>query len=331
MEEHPNKFEWTLLIIFVMSAIGIFYFRVITPISEINQLATVLLSVFEILLALYIGYFLQRLDSIRQSRESLKKYGFLAYRRITDIKRSINRLFNEIARINKYLPEDKTNEVKLLRSILEGTYDTVESSILDWADIIGEEISKKDKIEKLKEELATGISQVNLSEEDKKNLDDIKKQLDRLTSEIPLSLKNNPINEATGMHYEAYFEDSAKRDGGITLFVRTFNDPSQEFIEEIFNKQPFTFFFTYERAEAIGCLILDKDKNAIGMIENPIVPYEKKNYIQALATVFWFLDADRQERSAPTYQFENLKFTGITNNGILTMQLPTEAGFAPWG
>ena len=136
MEEKPSKYEWVILIIFVVSAILIFMYRVNIPASDVSQLTTVLLSTFEILFSLYVGYFLQRLDSAKQSRENLKKYGFLAYRRIMDIKKSIDRLFSEIDKINKNYTKDKGSDIGILRSILEGTFDTVESSILDWVDII---------------------------------------------------------------------------------------------------------------------------------------------------------------------------------------------------
>ncbi|MDP1547657.1 MAG: hypothetical protein Q8L87_16740 [Anaerolineales bacterium] len=277
MEEKTNKFEWTILIIFIISALGIIYYRINTPASEVNQLTTVLLSTFEVLLSLYVGYFLQRLDSIKRSRESLKKYGFLAYRRIMDIKKSINRLFNEIARINKYLPDDKATEVKVLHSILEGTFDTVESSVLDWLDIIGEEIKKKEKIEKLEEELTAGKSQVNLSDSDKKNLEEIKGQLEKLRAEIPLALKiDDRIKEDRQVAYLDTILGGAKSDGSITLYAKiSLEIPlSAEDERSIREGSPFLLKPSY-RSMNLFLDVYSKDMRRIGFVV-PSIEYDRE-------------------------------------------------------
>ena len=132
--------------------------------------------------------------------------------------------------------------------------------------------------------------------------------------------------------YSVYFESSARRDGCVTLYIKPFIDISQENIERILSQQTFSFSFISERNESVGCFVREKDGNAIGTIENPLNSYGKKTYIQSLHTVFWFLDHNDQDRKATNYKFDNLKYIGVTNDkSMIIMQLPVEAGFAPWG
>jgi len=63
-----------------------------------------------------------------------------------DIRKSIDRSLSAIDKMSKNYPKEKTNDIEILRSMLEGTFDTVESSVLDWSEIIGEEINKKEKV-----------------------------------------------------------------------------------------------------------------------------------------------------------------------------------------
>jgi hypothetical protein len=291
MEEKPNKFEWTILIIFIISALGIIYYRINTPASEVNQLTTVLLSTFEVLLSLYIGYFLQRLDSIKRSRESLKKYGFLAYRRIMDIRKSISRLFDEIARMNKYLPEDKTNEVRILHSILEGTFDTVESSVLDWVDIIGEDLSKKEKVDRLQESLAVSELQLKSSEVDTKRIEDIKKELEQLKSEIPSALQvsnyGDDIEKQKFIFYTNYLTNFIGRDGFVRLVVKIiWGVPlSQDEEQEISTGYPYLLRIS----RRFGNPVIDvytKDKRKIGHLISPINEHENKPFLFALENTF---------------------------------------------
>ena len=91
MKEKPSIFEWVAFWLFVALEIIILVLRIISPTAISNQTENVLYSAFEIILSLYIGYFIQRVDSMKQFEDRLKQYGFSAYRRIMDIRKSIDR------------------------------------------------------------------------------------------------------------------------------------------------------------------------------------------------------------------------------------------------
>ena len=103
MKEKPSIFEWVAFGVFVVFEIVLFVMRIIRPTAETNETENVLYSTFEIVFSLYIGYFIQRIDSMRQFQGRLKQYGFSAYRRIMDIRKSVDRSINAIDRMYKNL------------------------------------------------------------------------------------------------------------------------------------------------------------------------------------------------------------------------------------
>jgi len=60
-------------------------------------------------------------------------------------------------------PKEKMVELDLLKSITVVMNYTVQSSISDWSDIIGEEVRKKDRFEELQKEQQLLKSQLTLS------------------------------------------------------------------------------------------------------------------------------------------------------------------------
>ncbi len=335
MKEKPSLFEWVAFGVFIILEIVIFGMRIIRPATEMNQAENVLYSTFEIVFSLYIGYFIQRIDSIRQFQVSLKNYGLSAYRRIMDIRKSVDRTLSQIERISVEYPKDKTSDIQALRLILEGTFDTVESSVLDWGDIIGEEIEKKEQANLLQEKLAKSEEKVNLSAEDKKNIEELRSELNKVVSELPLALRNESltkeIENQNTIFYGNYFEFSVRQDKCLTLYIKLDIDPSEESIRKIMDSQPFFFLISFD-AEKVQCLVFDKDKSVIGQVINPIAPYDNKYYLTVLRQVFWYLSYFDQDDTKPFYKLSNFRYARLTENkSTMILQLPIEGDFTPFG
>jgi len=336
MKEKPSIFEWLILFVFVVLEIVIFWLRIVTPPSELNQLDNVLYSSFEVIFSLYIGYFLQRIDSVRQFQESLKRYGLSAYRRIMDIRKSVDRSIIQIDKMNKDYPKDRVNDIDVLRHILEGTFDTVESSVADWGDIIGEEIRKKERADLLQEKLAKSEERFNLSADDKKTIEELRSELNKINSELPLALRGDNINkeieQQNEIFYAHYLESSITRDKYMTLFIKPNLDITEENVRKIIGMQPFFFHISYAGMGTMECLVYDKGKNEIGYVVNPIIPHDKRYYVSELQVAFKFLDLQDKESQIPIYKLSDLKYAGITNDGsMLIMQLPIEGAYYPRG
>jgi hypothetical protein len=65
--------------------------------------------------------------------------------------------------------------------------------VLDWGDIIGEEIKKKERANLIEDTLAKNEERLNLSETDKKTIQELRRELNKINSELPLALKGDVI------------------------------------------------------------------------------------------------------------------------------------------
>jgi hypothetical protein len=294
MKEKPSIFEWVAFWVFVVLEIVLFVMRIMRPTIEINQTENVLYSTFEIVFSLYIGYFIQRIDTMRQFQERLKQYGFSAYRRIMDIRKSIDRSLTAIDQMNKNYPKDKTNDMDILRSMLEGTSDTVESSVLDWSDIIGEEINKKAKADQLEEVLKISETRSILGEETQINLAEIRMELEKLKSEIPAVLQTNYSGQEETMSYKRDLEYTMLREQFITLDVQhdidfRYSSDTEPFSDaekpKIISGEPYLLKRGYRRYSPVVD-VYGKDKQKVGIVTHVIGPVAGVSLLNALMDSF---------------------------------------------
>lgn len=334
MKNKPGIFEWITFLIFIILEVVLVILRLVSPASETSQAENVLFSTFEIVFSLYIGYFIQKIDSAKQFQESLKQYGLSAYRRIMDIRKSVDRTIIQIDRIGKNYPREKLNEIDALRLILEGTFDTVESSILDWGDIIGPEIQKKERAELLKDELEKSQEKLNLNQADRETIEGLRRELNKINSELPLALKSNGMSKEREFEqlssYMDYFEDSVYRNRSVDLYILLGDNFSAETFEKFISTEPI-FCMMYE---GIGwCPVTGKDgaNNQIGELVNPRTTLTRgedmKIYLSALQSLLNWMklnDKESQIRSSePIYKLENLRYLSSKEDGrTVIVQLP---------
>jgi len=104
------------------------------------------------LFSIAIGWVLQRIQSRDDFRKSIKQFAISAYRRILDIEKAVSRLSGVLIDDTVKRSPDEVIRMKALYKLVEGISDTVNSSAADWADILDQEIKKKDKIQELEEQ-----------------------------------------------------------------------------------------------------------------------------------------------------------------------------------
>lgn len=344
MKEKPSIFEWVVFWIFIAVEIAIFVSRIIRPVAEIDQAENILYSTFEIIFSLYIGYFIQRLDSMRRFQESLKDYGLSAYRRIMDIRKSVDRTISQIERMSVDYPKERISDIRALRLILEGTFDTVESSISDWGEIIGQEIKKKERAEIIQEELEKSQEKPNLSEADKETIAALRGELNRINAELPLALKGlslgKQLEDQKQAFYINYFETRVNSDMYITLHIRIDSDLvggelerqlSDEEVNRIIDSQPLFCNVIMTDIETVNCLVYDKDKNQIGFVVNPLSDYELdyKYYVSELQLALSEMGFWDAESKIPLYKLTNLRYAGKSSYRTLILHLPVERDYHP--
>lgn len=340
MKDKPSIFEWIVFFLFILLEISIFSMRILGMNSETTQIETILYGTFEIIFSLYIGYFVQRLDSARQFQESLKRYGLSAYRRIMDISKSIDRTINQIEKIRKNYPVEKTSDLDVLRSILEGTFDTVRSSISDWGEIIGEEIRKTERAYQLEGELKN-LEKEKKDEKTNTYVENLKVELDSIRSQLLLPTSEIALSgtlEKQGF-YSTYFEATGKRDGFIPLYIKPAFDYSSINVKDVFEKQPFSFILSDNLNDTVECYVSNNEGFFLGNIQNPMGFFDDTPYIKTLRRILIHMKLDSSGKEVSEdeiyeYKLSNLEFIEISNDGLIKFHLLLPnggAGFAPWG
>jgi hypothetical protein len=213
-----------------------------------------------------------------------------------DIRKSVDRSIIAIDKMKQNAQEIKFADLNILRSMLEGTFDTVESSVLDWSDIIGEEIDKKVKADRLEEVLKISETQSKLGEESQVNIKEIRDELEKLKSEIPAVLQTDYLRknfeEERSRFYTLQYLEQMQT--GKRVYLSVLNDlgtPLQnEKKEQIINGQPYLLKRTI-RNNRIAVDVYDKDKQRLGTLIN--YTYGKLEtdgdiYLRVLFNVFDF-------------------------------------------
>jgi len=157
---------------------------------------TALYSALELLLGMAFSLFLARIVTKREFEESLKRFGFSAYRRARDIERIVGRIMSETARMRRSYASDKAHELDLIGTMATDIADTVQSSIADWAEVIGEELRKEKELsvlrkqeQELQQESRGKTDQVQTEDsETQKELEALREQISLLEAQIPSPL-----------------------------------------------------------------------------------------------------------------------------------------------
>lgn len=278
MSKKFRNSEYALAIIFGLGSIAVFTLEIylIADNFQSTQLEKGLFGVLEFGLAVGFGWALQRIDSRKQFQESLKSYALSAHRRIRDIEKSINRLINTIDIMRSRNSQNIFNELDALRLIADGMIDTTKSSIADWVDVIGEELSTRDKIEELnKERLSISskpISKIENSETSKR-LKALSDEIQDLENKLPYLLQDDiddiyprdgRFSDFVFQHYQTEIEIYSR----ISIIASPRIDITKDSINWNQARKPYVI----EVEQVMFTLypgLYDNDKNLFGLVENP--------------------------------------------------------------
>lgn len=118
--------------------------------SETTRTETTLFGILEFVFSVGFAWMLARTTFRKEFEEHQKSFAVAAYRRIREIERTMSRLLSRTKSKIRDSSDELKNELEVIQEIAVGVCDTARSSIGDWSDIIGDEISTIDKIEELR-------------------------------------------------------------------------------------------------------------------------------------------------------------------------------------
>jgi hypothetical protein len=297
-----NWIDITILIFLFLCAGGLFALEINVQ-GPITDREKGIFSAVEFILAIGIGWQSQRIASREEFQKSLKQFAFSAYRRINDIYKSVIRLNNEIGKMRLTYPKEKMHELDLLRSIIDVMNYTIQSSISDWYDIIGEEVRKKERIEELQKERVSLEAQLSPSAspsaspspspsanepEVNQRLKELEREIEQLRSEIPYPFqddikKNRELLPREGRLSQLvvlYFEKQILSDNQIFLTISPFKNFGNE---EIKLHGPFKVSQDVNMGQ-LYAVVSKEDNLSIGFIENPF-PEVGNDYIYTVYSI----------------------------------------------
>ena len=199
MEKSPTnkhkQFSFELIAAIVMGILAIFCFAIqaITLNTGTTHLETVLFNLLQFLLTIGFAWFSGREVSRSEFEKSLKKYAIVAYRRITDIDKMLRRLHSEISD-NLVMKPDGQENLLVLEAIVYDTFQVVQSSTDDWADVIGDELLAIEKIKRLehqKDEIEFLEKTAGFAKTSSYKINEIENKIDELRSSLPAILKRS--------------------------------------------------------------------------------------------------------------------------------------------
>ena len=185
-----NLADIGILILLVIAASAVFVGEIVSVRS--GPLDSTLFKALEFGLSIAIGWVSQRIAAREEFQRSLRQYALSAYRRISDIRKSVNRVISEIQRMRPAYPLTSTHDLDLLRVAAEQMNDTINSSVVDWADIIREDLEKVERIQELQERLRSASQRGTVADGNPPmpGTLELKAEIDRLRDDLPYLLQD---------------------------------------------------------------------------------------------------------------------------------------------
>src|SRR5713101_1284206 len=132
-------------------SIGSFVLQVLTFGVQTSRLEVALFNTLQLLLTVSFGWFSTRALSRAEFEASLKRFAVSAYRRAADINEMMRRLKSRLAvlRDSRQRNGEQSADLDVVAAVIDDSLQVAESSIADWADVIGQEMLALEAVRRL--------------------------------------------------------------------------------------------------------------------------------------------------------------------------------------
>lgn len=251
-----------------------------------------------LIISIAIGWALSRLQSFNEFQEALKSFAYSAQRRVEDNLKIINRISKQIKQFRNNYDKKTIHELDVIDSNIENLRDSVNSSKVDWLDIIGEDLEKKEKVEELERKrdfLKYFIHIPNYKIKSMETIEEIDSKISELRSELPYKLRNDIVENEIPYHsdiasqivsnqviehYSKQIEDTHSIELSI-IKSPNFSPINENFIHL---NGPFSLKVE-ENEKEINLIVLDKTNKFTGKVKNPIDTVNQKDFVISLFTI----------------------------------------------
>ncbi len=202
--------------------------QVATVDESTTKLESALFNALQFVLSIGFAWILARMSFKEEFREGQKQFAISAYRRINEINSGVKRLLSRVRRQSPALSKETRQELEVIQAISTGVSDSIQSSIADWADIIGEELVTLDRIEELQHEDVFSSEIVQQDVAEAVALDNRIEEMNRLIQSLPHQLQVIARSERRDDLISAIRQLDREKERIGTVLLSGFWDPSFE-------------------------------------------------------------------------------------------------------
>lgn len=135
-------------------AIGTISLEILVSDQNVTKTESTLFGILQFVFSIAFAWYLSKNNSKAEFEDQQKKFAVAAFRRIKEIESQTSHL---VERLNRGISDRNSNglhELDIARTVALAIHETTQSSKLDWADVIGEQIEALDKIQSIKRQKA---------------------------------------------------------------------------------------------------------------------------------------------------------------------------------
>ncbi len=211
--------NWRNVLVFtVISLVLIFtiIMQVTIDLSQATKLELNLLSLMQFLSSIFITFLVSREVLKKEFETSQKSFGYSSYRRIIEIEKSVKLINNDL--------EKKSKDNEVIKSILlnfKQLLITIESSELDWVEIIGDDLAVLREYVETESNLS---SQKSSGEENEKNekVSKLKERFEDLPNELRMATKSDFEDDSSKyLQLKDFLVSEMRKSGELRLTVFT--------------------------------------------------------------------------------------------------------------
>lgn len=298
MKKMNTSFNIIILVFFSLLLIGTYLLKIYLPVMQNFYKIEIVLDGLILIISIAIGWALSRLQSFNEFQEALKGFAYSAQRRVEDNLKIINRISKQIKQYRNRYDRKTIHELDVIDSNIENLKDSVNSSKVDWLDIIGEDLEKKKKVEELERErdlLEYFIKAINNDQNKMETIEKLNSKISELRSELPYKLRNDIIYKEIPHYYDIesqfvlnevvdYYANQIEDTNNIILSIvksPNFSPVNENFLHL---NSPFSMKVE-ENEQEINLLVFDKTNNLVGKVKKPIESVKQKDFVISLFTI----------------------------------------------
>ena len=269
--------EILALAFFSLLAIFVFAGKAVSP--DLHHSTATILDAIVFFLALAIGWIIQGILSRADYQRGLKDYALSAYRRVTDISDSVARMKSEAHQEILQHPESVPPVLHVIDALADELGNTVRSAIVDWADVIGDDIDtlhRLDQAQRMQLRALHNLEPPSDSSTASETLRRLEQEIETLRGNLPTSLRTAIDLEGDMLPREGRLSPLVLRSlratirdtSSVRLMVRSFSPLTSHVVSAITRGAPYSLHIDVAAGSEF-LIIKAEDGEELGVVANP--------------------------------------------------------------